>query len=315
MCLAPKIIINRHYLKITNNNRVQALDHFGQEPDFYIKVDCGLCVECQRKRGNNWKTRLIDEYHYFLDKFPDRKVHFCTLTCAPEFYSDFKENPNRFIRLFLERYRKRYGKSFKHWIVSEYGEKRGRLHLHMIAFGALFDVQELRSLWSYGRVDLQTLKGPQGLTYVSGYVNKVVKGDKLSKQDIPLFISKDKKTYIWTSPKLGLGYALDYANRRYHSQNNNRIFIRQRENGSPFSIPRYYLDKLFSPVDLYNRKVLYFKQMFELPKPPYKVLYSYYNDLSTYFQKIHSLGGTPLIMSTQFNLLTPEQKNFYFYGK
>lgn len=314
MCLRPNIIINRRYLKVCDSDRLRALKLYSQRPDFYIKVDCGLCIECQKKRGSNWRTRLLDEYFYFSVKHPDAKIHFCTLTYSPQFYDIYKDDPSRSVRLFLERYRKRYGKSFKHWITSEYGTKKGRLHLHMIAFGALFDIDELRSLWSYGRVDMQTLKGPQGLTYVSGYITKVVKGDKLSSDNLPLFIPKNKKTYVWTSPKFGLGYALDYSNRRFHTQNGKLIYLRQRDNGSPFAIPRYYLDKLFSPVDLYNRKQLYFNSIFSLPKPPYKVLNHYYNDLASYFRKVHSFGGTPLIMSTQFNLLNFDEKLIYFYG-
>lgn len=269
-------------------------------------------MECQKKRGNNWRTRLLDEYVYYTRSFPYSKIHFCTLTVAPEYYDDFCIDPHKYIRLFLERYRYHYKKSFRHWICSEYGTKKGRLHLHMIAFGALFDIAMLRKLWSYGRVDMQTLKGPQGLTYVSGYVTKVVKGDKLSRLDQPLFLPRDKRTYIWTSPRLGLGYSLDYVNRNYH---NGRVYVRQRDNGVPFAIPRYYLDKLFSPIDLYRRKQVYINSMFTLPKPPYKCLYSYFNTLSDYFAKVRDLGGVPVILSTQFSLLSKEEKKSLFYGK
>lgn len=314
MCLRPNIIVNRHYLKICDSDRLRALKLYGQRPDFYIKVDCGICIECQKKRGANWRTRLLDEYSYYVKRFPDNKIHFCTLTYAPEYYERFKDNPEKSVRLFLERYRKRYGKSFRHWICSEYGEKKGRLHLHMIAFGALFDIEELRSLWSYGRVDMQTLKGPQGLTYVSGYITKVVKNGKQSKDNIPLFIPKDKKTYVWTSPRFGLAYSLDYTNRFFHTQNGKLVYLRQRDNGAPFAIPRYYMNKIFSPIDLYNRRSQYFDSLFSLPKPPFKVLNHYYDDFVSYLKKVHKLGGTPLILSTQFNLLNFDEKLIYFYG-
>lgn len=315
MCLAPRIIVNNHYLKVCDGDRYRALCHFGTARDFYIKVDCGLCIECQRKRGNMWRTRLLDEYKYFTEKFPDRKVMFCTLTCAPEHYEWFAEHPNEAIRLFLERYRKRYGCSFRHWITSEFGEKRGRLHLHMIAFGILCSPIELRKLWSYGRVDMQTLKGPQGLTYVSGYITKVVKGDKLSKKDIPLFITPDKKVNVWTSPGLGKGYALDYVNRNFHNQKGKQVYIRQRDNGSPFALPRYYLDKLFSPIDIYRRKQQYFVDALSLPRPPYRANTRSFESLSQYFDYVRKLGGKPLIMSVQFHLLTKQEKQSYFYGK
>ena len=304
MCLSPRLIVNRHYLKIANNSKHGAESLFGSAPDYLVKVDCGLCVECQTKRGNNWKTRLLDEYHYHKKKFPDDKVIFGTLTIAPQFMDRF-DTPTKVdkeIRKFFERYRKMFGCSFRHYLTSEYGEKRGRLHFHFIGFRMLCNIAELRRLWPFGRVDMQTLKGPQGLTYVSGYITKVVKGDKLSKQSIPFFIDKSKKTKVWVSPALGKDYCLDELNRSFHSQHHKPLYIRQHSNGLPFAIPRYYLDKLFSPVDLANRKAEYLKQSFELPKPPFKAHKRTFNDFVQYVNYVRSIGGAPLLMLSHSQL-------------
>ena len=314
MCLKPRVIINRHYLKVCDNDSSKALSLFGNALDFYIKVDCGLCVECQTKRGMMWKTRLLDEYFYHIKHFSKDTVSFCTLTVAPEYYDWFCKNANKAVRLFLERYRKRYGCSFKHYITSEYGEKRGRLHLHMIGFRMLCNVVELRSIWKYGRVDMQTCKGPQGLTYVSGYITKVVHGGKKSKESVPFFIDKDKKTKVWVSPGFGLGYCLDQSNRDWHFSGRYPRFVRVRDNGSPFAIPRYYLSKIFSPIDLARRKRDFFTQSLELPKPPYKVRNSYFANLESYFLKLHSVGGAPVMLSPQFDKLSNSLKQIY-YGK
>ena len=314
MCLKPRIIVNRHYLKLCDNNSSKALSLFGNALDFYVKVDCGLCVECQTKRGMSWKTRLLDEYHYHLQRFPDDKVSFCTLTVAPEHYAWFCEHTDRAIRLFLERYRKRYGISFKHYITSEYGEKRGRLHLHMIGFRMLCNMCELRDLWKYGRVDMQTLKGPAGLTYVSGYITKIVHGDKQSNESIPYFIDAEKKTKVWVSPGFGLAYTLDPKVREWHYASRYPRYVRVRDNGSPFAVPRYYLPKLFSPLDLARRKKDYIAQSRILPSPPFKVHKSYFNSLESYFSKLHKVGGAPILFSIQFDQLNSNQKKLY-YGK
>lgn len=298
MCLAPRLIINRHYLKICGNNKHGAVSCFGSAPDFYVKVDCGLCVECQKKRGNNWKTRLLDEYHYHVTKFPDDKVIFGTLTIAPAFMDRF-DTPvkvDKEIRKFFERYRKMFGCSFRHYLTSEYGEKKGRLHFHFIGFRMLCNIHELRRLWPFGRVDMQTLKGPQGLTYVSGYITKIVKGDKLSKDSIPFFIDKEKKTKVWVSPALGKDYTLDSVNRSFHIQRGRPVYIRQHDNGLPFGIPRYYMDKLFSPIDLARCKSDWFNQMYELPKPPFKAHKRIFNEFVSYVDYVKSIGGAPLLM-------------------
>lgn len=316
MCLKPKVIVNRHYVKVAGSAE-NALQLFSAAPDLYVKVDCGLCIECQIKRGSSWRTRLLDEYKYFVDRFPKEKVHFVTLTIAPEYYHLFHDKASscRMIRLFLERYRKRYGCSFKHYITSEYGEKRGRLHFHMISFRMLCNAKELRELWSYGRVDMQTLKGPQGISYVSGYVSKIVKGDKLTSNQ-PFFIAPDKKTFVLVSPKFGRDYITDKSNFDYHYSGNFLKTVRVRDNGSPFGLPRYYR-KIFSPLDIIRQKRDYLASSLKLPTFPIKVYNRIFNDFKSYFDYLYSIGGRPLLLHPQLQLLKQLDFNLInsYYGK
>ena len=56
------------------------------------------------------------------------------------------------MRLFLERWRKKYGKSVKHWFVSELGTKNTeRIHLHGILFTDKTK-QEIEDRWQYGNL-------------------------------------------------------------------------------------------------------------------------------------------------------------------
>lgn len=308
MCLRPKAIVNRHYLKLCDGDHNASFDRYGYKHDFFVKVDCGLCVECLRKYQSTWSRRLIDEYTYYCKSHPKSTVGFCLLTIAPKYYDDFMKSPNAFVRRFLERYRKRYGCSFKHWITSEYGEKRGRLHFHMISFGMLCGVSDLEKLWSYGWCSVSSLRGPQGITYVSKYVTKFV--DKFGS----LFLDPDKKSYRWISPGIGKSYSLDYDNRYAHFHRGDPVFMRFNDNGSPAVLPRYYYDKLFSPIDLCRRREAFFDSLLDLPMPPYRVNKHYYNDLLSYFIKLRELGGYPLFLSTQFTKLNLQEKYHYFYG-
>lgn len=291
-----------------------AFDLFRLAPDFFVKVDCGLCIDCLDKVAASWRTRLIDDYHYYQNKFPHRKIHFVTLTIAPEYYEQFTKSYShsiKLIRKFFERYRKRYGCSFKHYLTSEYGDKRGRLHFHMISFGMLCDVRELRKLWSYGRVDMSILEGPKGCTYVSGYINKGVRKEGL------YFVEKDKKGFRCVSPGLGLAYTQDPVVRCYHVQHNQPVFVRQQTNGCPVALPRYYLHKLFSPIDLARRKDYFVKLSMELPKPPYRANRLQFYSLSSYFKYLHSVGGVPVLSGKQFDQLLQldfETQKSYFYG-
>lgn len=305
MCLSPKSIVNRHYVKVAGS-LTGAFEVFRNAPDFFVKVDCGLCIDCLRKVGMHWRTRLLDEYHYWCRDDKRSKVHFVTLTIAPEFYAAVKRSPQAYIRRFFERYRKRYGVSFRHYLCSEYGEKRGRLHFHMISFGMLCDITELRKLWKYGRVDMSVLQGPQGANYVSSYVTKGV---------VKYFIDKSEKTFRLVSPGIGLRYCLDPANRSFHYQNGKPVFLRFRQNGSPFAVPRYYLDKIFSPIDLHRRRSLYLSQQNQLPSTPLMANRRLFDSVASYFQYLHSVGGAPCLFINQFAQLTPREQNAYFYGK
>lgn len=307
MCLSPNLIINRHYLKICDNDKSRVLSHFGSAPDLFIKVDCGLCFECQKKRGNHWRTRLLDEYHYRRKMYPDEKVSFITLTFDTPSLKRFRDCPEKAVRLFLERYRKRYGKSVRHFITTEFGEKRGRLHLHMIAWSPLCNAKELRLLWSYGRIDMQTLKGPQGLTYVSGYITKVVQGGKLS-SNIPLFIDYEKKTKCFVSPGFGKQFIFDPEKRNLVYQKGTPHYVGVRDNGSPFAYPRYYY-RIFSPLDLIRKKQSYFADTLQLPQPPYKVLNRYFDDFGQYLDYLHSLNGNCVLLPIQFTQLNLNLQN------
>lgn len=307
MCLSPQLIINRHYLKICDNDKSRVLSHFCSAPDLFIKVDCGLCFECQKKRGTQWRTRLLDEYHYRHKMDPDEKVSFITLTFDTPSLKRFRDCPEKAVRLFLERYRKRYGKSVRHFITTEYGEKRGRLHLHMIAWSPLCNAKELRRLWSYGRIDMQTLKGPQGLSYVSGYITKVVKGGAQS-TNVPLFIDKDKKTQVFVSPSLGKSFIFDDLKRHFVYQKKDPVYVCVRDNGTPYSIPRYYY-KIFSPLDLIRKKQRYFADALQLPEPPFKVLNRYFDDFGQYLDYLHSLNGNCVLLPLQFQKLNLNLQN------
>lgn len=156
-CENPRRIRNPRY-KLSDENFirpevVQALDFYTslgypEPPDKFLSVPCGKCSSCVRTRMLGFKIRLLSE----LEHTPGKST-FITLTFDDDNLNRFKDNPNKSIRLFLDRMRKRLGHSVRHWICAEYGEKNTkRLHYH----GLLFDIPEaldedmLTSLWPYG---------------------------------------------------------------------------------------------------------------------------------------------------------------------
>jgi hypothetical protein len=144
-----------------------------------------------------------------------RTVYFITLTFSPEFYEKFQievpgsnsfskrrvsnDGVSRAVRLFLERYRKRYGRSLRHFFVTERGEKGGRLHLHGLIFDPEFtlhlesskysgrvvskpyDLLQLNKafaeIWSYGFTYFEPIT-QKTVNYVTKYITKYYDYDK-----------------------------------------------------------------------------------------------------------------------------------------
>ena len=126
MCLYPKLILNRKYLPNKKNG--------GKPPRIqdnrtkYVPVGCGKCMECRKQRARNWRVRLMEEIRH------DNRGQFATMTFSDEsliaLEHEIKQEQNidgyeleneiatLAVRRFLERWRKQYGKSLKHWLVS-----------------------------------------------------------------------------------------------------------------------------------------------------------------------------------------------------
>lgn len=144
-------------------------------PDKYIDVPCGKCYSCQRSRLNGWRIRLLAEY----ERYPNSV--FITLTFDERYIVEFENNPNRAVRLFLDRCRKYYGSGLRHFIIGEYGDTTGRFHYHGIIFntppgGLEYDV--FRRLWKYGHIFLGYCKR-KTIDYVVKYITKDPKDDRV----------------------------------------------------------------------------------------------------------------------------------------
>lgn len=150
-----------------------------------IQVPCGRCQECNRKRAHDWQTRLNLEMAYGKH----RNATFITLTIDPEHMYLFPDpSDKKAIGAVLERFFDRLRKAYrfhgtpKHFIVTELGEKHGRLHFH----GILWDIPfwsplyrevnaELRKLWKYGATWVGYCNG-KTYNYITKYILKPARG-------------------------------------------------------------------------------------------------------------------------------------------
>jgi len=139
------------------------------------------------------------------------------------------------IRRFLERYRKKYGVSLRHWLITDYGHRgTERLHLHGIVFDArcttvrshrtLIKFEEFRDLWMYGHIWLGWCTD-RSINYITNYITKI--------QDAKVFVS----------PGLGKSYLTEQVI-RFYKQTLSPWMHTQYMCGKHL-LPRYYMLKIY----------------------------------------------------------------------
>ena len=137
------------------------------------------------------------------------------------------------LRKFLERCRKKTGKSLKHWCVTELGEDRGRIHLHGIFFGNQA-AELVIEKWKYGYVFIGNYVNEKTINYISKYMLK----DDLNNRE---FTGK-----VLTSAGMGKQYFErgDWKFNKYNGENTREYYV--FKNGTRAMMPRYYKDKIYS---------------------------------------------------------------------
>lgn len=287
-CENPRRIKNPAFLPSSKNDYTP---QFCPDPRLkYITVPCGVCFSCLKRKSSDWRFRLLQE---FKSCDPTR-FHFVTLTFSDDWVlklrSGYTTSKGRFIdglgfeiddnelcavavRRFLERYRKAFGCSLRHFFVTERGEHDGRIHLHGIVYGAAcgswkrnkfyIDHDSFTDLWQYGFTYLGWCN-EKTISYVTKYITK---------------FDGDFRSIILVSPAFGKGYITAYTIRLHNEYNDGEgLWCVYSDNGFPLAIPRYLRLNLFTPERLLER------QLFLLDNPPDLILngHNYYDDFKSY---------------------------------
>lgn len=151
------------------------------------------------------------------------------------------------IRHYLERVRKRTGKSIKHWFITERGHKNTRrVHVHGIIWASYSQRGrgsnkpgdlDLTKEWKNGWTFNGDYVGEKTITYVSKYITKN---------------DKDNKGYkgkICCSPGIGKKYILSYNGLRNRFKGKKTIETYRLSNGKEIGLPMYYRNKIYSDAE------------------------------------------------------------------
>lgn len=246
MCLYPRMMKNPKYRENKKNG--------GQVPPIvdrrveYVPIGCGNCIECRKQKAREWQIRLAEEIK------ENKNGKFVTLTFSEQSLKELeqvvrsragaKQNKlNTYIieneiatiavRRYLERWRKKYKKSVRHWLVTELGhENTKRIHLHGIIWTDE-PTENIEERWGYGHIWVGDYVNAKTVNYIIKYVNKV---------DL---VNKGYKSKILTSQGIGRNYMKrsDWKRNRYAGEETEDTYI--YVNGSKAKLPIYYRNKIY----------------------------------------------------------------------
>lgn len=297
MCLFPSFVKNPKYTETKKNG--------GKIPPvtdprvLYVPIGCGDCMECRRQKQRDWLIRLQED----IKTNPNAK--FIALTFSNESYRDIitesrvrhllqkcrltagtkltktniiqditqlngYERDNAIattaVRLFLERWRKQYSKSLRHWLVTELGHNgTENIHLHGIIWTDLpitnIENTILEELWTYGivwkgekrhytqtRGTLKNYVNAATINYITKYVTK-------QDEKHPYY-----KPIVLASKGIGRNYTNSYnaTKNRYTETGTNETY--RTESGHKIKIPTYYRNKIYTEE---QRELLWIEKLNE----------------------------------------------------
>lgn len=256
MCLYPKLIRNRKYTENAKNGGI--IPQVRDVRVLYVPVGCQNCIECRKQKAREWQVRLLEDIK------TNKGGTFITLTFSDESIKELIDQPatknwpslkglegynldnelaTRAIRLFLERWRKEYGKSLRHWLVTELGhEGTENIHLHGIIW-TKESMETVRKIWKYGHIwpnDEQkktNYVNERTVNYTTKYVSKI---DEKHTQ---------YKGKILTSKGIGNNYTktMDSVGNKYNETNPEKTKETYRtRTGHKISMPVYWRNKIYS---------------------------------------------------------------------
>ena len=208
----------------------------------FVPVGCGRCFECRRQKRREWQVRLTEEIKYnntglFVTlSFSEQSLDLLEkeIKWDKSYYIRCNEIARLAVRRFLERWRKKYKKSVRHWLITELGQNNTeRLHIHGLLWT---DVSNdiIEEIWKYGNIWIGDYVNERTINYIVKYLSK---SDGVHKNYVPkMFVSKG----------IGLGYINSVNAKRnvFKDNNTNETYVNRK--GFKFGLPVYYRNKIYN---------------------------------------------------------------------
>lgn len=247
MCLYSRLIRNPKYKENKKNGgNIPAVKNIKA---LYVPIECGRCMACKKKKAREWQIRMLEDIKV------NKNGKFVTLTFSNEAirkiteeldnykgYELDNEIATRAVHRFRERWRKKFKKSPRHWLVTELGHRgTENIHLHGIIWTDEKD-EVIEKMWGYGFVNVggdsmygrKNYVGEETINYITKYVGKM---------------DEEHRYYnpkILTSPGIGRAYkdGAKILDNTYKGEETKEYYT--TDTGHKIALPVYWRNEVYS---------------------------------------------------------------------
>jgi hypothetical protein len=284
MCLYPRLGINKKYIPNKKNN--YCAPKIKDQRTLKVPIGCGKCVECKKQKARGWQVRLNEDIR------KNDNVYFQTYTFSEielqkidngisglKGYDRENEACRIAVRRFTERWRKKYKKALRHWLVTELGHKgTERIHLHGLIWlenkpcnprernykiysKEFKEGKRYRKLnwYEYNREQIKDIggQGKRGSKENKGKwdYGYVYKGDYVNDQTIGYIVKyinkidpvhKEYQERMFVSKGIGRGYMLRNDSKRNIFKGERSIETYKTRSGLELALPIYYRNYIYN---------------------------------------------------------------------
>ena len=258
MCLYNSLVKNPKYKPNKKNG--------GQAPPVWdtrvlsVPIGCGDCMECRKKKANEWRTRLSEEVRsnpkraYFITlTFDDKNLEKLKRLEADQDVVDKNINENSLcyiaIRLWTERIRKFTKKGLRYWLITEKGQCfTHRIHMHGIVWADEREYELMLEKWDFGIKNVGYAVNERAINYLVKYMLK------------PDLINKDFRSRIFCSHGIGASYVkrTDAKRNKFTWKTGKTIESYRLKNGLETALPIYYRNKIYTEDE---REILWIEKL------------------------------------------------------
>lgn len=243
MCIYNRLVDNPKYKKNKKNGGI--IPAIKDKRVLLVPIGCGKCIECKKQKAREWQVRLQEEIRenkngqFVTLTFDDKSLNklekeVLKKTNKAKGYDLDNATATLGVRRFLERWRKKYKKSVRHWLITELGHKgTERIHLHGILF-TKEDKETIQKIWGYGMIWIGSYVNEKTINYIVKYITKTDKKH-------PEYNGK-----ILTSAGIGKGYIKrkDSKLNKYNKEKTKEHY--KTRQGIKLNMPKYYRNHIYT---------------------------------------------------------------------